>query len=327
MALGIFGIGIELPPRRDTRSLIAECGGDPSQFGGWRNICIADEADHPSDMAARALRQALAAAAIPPSKLRLLLSVGVSRDYPPSWSLATEVMRLVSAPATCIGLDTTIGCLGMLSGLHLALGWLTIDGGGYAALVSAERWSHTVNRSDVATKALWGHADGASAIIVGAGIPDRPLVRFLGASFTSHADYNGLILIKHGGTRYPVPTSAAQANGRLIKSIPPSELWENYRRGFSRALESLRARFEVPPSHLLCNQISPNVVSMVAEIAGVPRNRVCETGHETGHVGSSDIIIGLHQLLDDGKVDGPIVALSSTPYAFGAGLLMPSSST
>src|SRR5688500_15141814 len=102
MDLGLFGIGIDLPPARPTRDLIVEAGGDPAVYESWRQIRVAGEDDHPSDMATRALDRALAEAGVPASALRLVVSSGVSRDYVPSWSLATEVMRRVGAPTSCL---------------------------------------------------------------------------------------------------------------------------------------------------------------------------------------------------------------------------------
>jgi hypothetical protein len=47
------------------------------------------------------------------------------------------------------------------------------------------------------------------------------------------------------------------------------------------------------------------------------------TGHETGHVGSADILIGLDRLLQSGGMNEPYLVSGSTPYAFGSGLMMP----
>src|SRR5690348_32551 len=109
-------------------------------------------------MGAAALAAALAEAEVAPEELDLVLAVGVSRDYPASWSSATEVMRLAGAGDHCFGFDLTVGCLGALVGLQTALGWLRTLGGGRAAIVTAEKWSHTVDRRDPAVQALWGHA-------------------------------------------------------------------------------------------------------------------------------------------------------------------------
>jgi hypothetical protein len=47
------------------------------------------------------------------------------------------------------------------------------------------------------------------------------------------------------------------------------------------------------------------------------------TGHDSGHLGPSDVVVGLKQLVERGEVDGPIVMAGSTAYGYGAGLVTP----
>ena len=117
--LGLYGVGIYLPPSCGTRDLVASAGGDLSKFSGWENVSRAAEDDHPSTMATTALRRALEDAGVEARDLALVISGGVSRDYLPSWSIATEAMRLIGAPQSCLGFDLSVGCLGALTGLEI----------------------------------------------------------------------------------------------------------------------------------------------------------------------------------------------------------------
>jgi hypothetical protein len=54
--------------------------------------------------------------------------------------------------------------------------------------------------------------------------------------------------------------------------------------------------------------------------AAVP---VVVTGHDVGHIGPADIIVGFERLCRAGQVDGPVAVASSTPYSFGFGLITP----
>lgn len=56
---------------------------------------------------------------------------------------------------------------------------------------------------------------------------------------------------------------------------------------------------------------------------GVPPEQTVVTGHETGHLGPADLIVGLERLASSGPIDVPAALASSTAYAFGAGLLLP----
>jgi 3-oxoacyl-[acyl-carrier-protein] synthase III len=211
----------------------------------------------------------------------------------------------------------------MLAAIPMTMGWLAEQGGGYAAIVCAEKWSHTIDRRSSADRGLWGHADGAGAFVVGFDVADKPLVTFLGAEFSSHSAFNGLVLIKYGGTRHPIAPPDAPPSARTLRPVPGSELWAAYRTGYECAISKLVSNRGVRPHRLICNQISPRIVSMVGELANVPEARTCRSGERYGHVGAADTVIGLRQLIDQGLLDGPVLVAGSTPYAFGAGLLLP----
>jgi 3-oxoacyl-[acyl-carrier-protein] synthase III len=322
-ALSVLGIGSYLPPSRPVRDLVVAQGGDINGYDGWDNICLAGADDHPSTMAARALDAALKEAAILPADLKLVVYAGGSRDYVPPWSVATEVMRLHDIPGSCIGYDIAAGCLGSLVALNLARAWLAGEECGYAAVITAERWSHTVDRSDSGSQRIWGLSDGATAIILGMEAPGRSLGEFRGAVFSSRADLNGYVLVKYGGTQYPVAPPGESPFRRVLASTRFNDLWEAYCERLSRVLSMLSDRFGMEMRHLVCNQINPAMVMTIADMAEIPMERVVQTGREIGHLGGSDIVLGLRRLLDRGAIDGPVALVSSTPYAFGAGLFVP----
>ena len=62
---------------------------------------------------------------------------------------------------------------------------------------------------------------------------------------------------------------------------------------------------------------------LIASVVEIPIENFLVTGHDTGHVGSADILIGLDRLIHDGGINEPYLVAGSTPYAFGSGLLMP----
>lgn len=324
--LALLAVATFLPPARSIREMALAAGADVSGYEGWDFATVAREDEHPSDMGAAALKRALAAADIPASRLSLVLAVGVSRDYLPSWSVATEVMRLCGAPAGCLGLDLSIGCLGVVSGLEVARGWLR-NNGGCAAIIAAERWSHTVDRGAADAQALWGHADGAGALIVSADLlEDRPpLGWYTGASFHGRSDLNGLLLVKYGGTRFPIAPPDETPFRRQIRPIAKRELFAAYRAAYQVAFDATRARFGRPAELLACNQTSPKLVQMLADLAGLAGDdeRVCRSGREFGHVGSADVVIALERFASGGHLGGSVYLAGSTPYAFGVGLIEP----
>jgi len=319
--LGLYGVGIYLPPTHKTRDLVASAGGDLSKFSAWENVGRAAENDHPSTMAATALRRALEDAGVEARDLSLVISGGVSRDYLPSWSIATEAIRLIGASQSCFGFDLSVGCLGALTGLEIANGWLRGNGGGHAAIITAERWTQTIDYSDAKVRTLWNYADGASACVVGMGVAGAPTAVYRGACFSTNADYNGFILIEYGGTRHPTAPKGVDPFVRRRGAQDPKGVGASYRAGYTRAVSALEARFPVSFDRVLCNQLSPRFLGTIADVVGLEPDRVCNTGSLTGHVGSADLLIGARKLLDEGRFSGNLLVAASTPFAFGAGFL------
>lgn len=322
-ALSVLGTGIYLPPARPVREVAAEAGADPSNYQGWPNVCLAREDDHPSTMGATALRAALGDAGVAPEELRLVLFAGISRDFLPSFSVATEIMQTLGAQGHCLGLDMTIGCLGALSALDMAQGWLGVHGGGVAAIVTAERWSYTVDHGAVASMGLWAHGDAASAAVVSVGTRHGAKAIFQGAEFTTQSDLNGTVLVKYGGTRHPVAPAGANPGERLFMGTSRADIRERYAHGYSSSLEAMKKRFGIAPNRVIINQTAALFLHMIAQVIGIPIEHFVLTGPETGHVGSADLLIGLDRMLKTAAFHEPYLLASSTPYAFGSGLLMP----
>src|SRR5688572_10386596 len=113
----------QIPKAISSTAAAVAAGIDVSGFRGWPVYSVAAEDEHPSVLGAAALQTALERAGVRGSELDLILFTGVSRDYLPSWSVATEIAGVVGA--TCPGLDITLGCLGLLMGLEIARGWTT----------------------------------------------------------------------------------------------------------------------------------------------------------------------------------------------------------
>ena len=322
--LNLIGVGTYLPPSTPVTELMERAGTDPSLHDGWTHVGVAGEEDQPSTMGLKALRQALEQAEIPASELKLVLACGVSRDFLPSWSVSMEIVRLLELPYSCYAFDLTVGCLGTLTGLEVAAGWLAGHGGGYAAIVNAERWNYTVDYRNPSGHALWGHADGASAAVVGLGEAakkSRTLGKYRGSCFANDASLNGLVKIPYGGTREPVAPEGVSPFKRQLMDKPAREIFAAYIKGYEHAMEAAQERFGEAADVLACNQISPHFTDAIGELLDLTRDKVSISGNETGHVGSADILIGIRRLFDEGRLKGRVWMAGSTPYAFGAGLL------
>ena len=148
---------------------------------------------------------------------------------------------------------------------------------------------------------------------------------FVGAEFRSASGNNGHVMIPYGGTREPQAPPGVDPYARRVSDRPKQELTASYRKGYGDALAALKARFGIEPTRMLCNQMSPQLVGMLTEVTGMD-GRVVRTGDRTGHLGGTDIIVGLDTLVREGAVDGPILVCASAAFGFSAGLLLPSES-
>ncbi|MFE3060743.1 3-oxoacyl-[acyl-carrier-protein] synthase III C-terminal domain-containing protein [Nocardia sp. NPDC059239] len=320
--LAIHAVGLDLPAAQSVRDLAAAAGGDVETYSGWPQVRVGGEDDHPATLASRALDVALQDAGIPASELKIVVSTGMSREYLGSWSLSAEVMRQHGATSTCMPLDINCGCLATLWSLSLMQGWLAAQGGGYGAIVSGERLSDTVDRSDNSAQNLWGYGDGGSAIVVGVGTGAPALWHLASTGFSSHTEFAGILRVEYGGTRNPLPPAGA-TNYRRFAPIPLSEVRVAYVNGYQDAFTTAQKGTTTTAERLVCNQVSPNFTPVIAEAAGIPMERVVVTGDDAGHVGSADIGIGLKRLLDADGATAPLALGASTPFAFGAAILNP----
>jgi len=319
--LSIMGTGIFLPPSRSVADLAKEAGTELGDYNDWPNVGLASDDDHPGNMGAAALTAALENAEIMSSDLDFILSCGMSRDYPPSWSMASEWARLTGARESCWTLDITAGCAGTIMGLDMIMSHLAMRGGGYAAIVVAERTSQSIDRGDPGSNKLWGFGDAAGAIIVSLNRNGPSRASFHGVELVSKPHLNGTVLIQYGGTRYPAAPPGENPGKRVLHVPEGLELSTEYRAGYTEAFARMKKRFGVDPDHLLVNQISVNIVQMIGEIAGVKPENIMVTGTEHGHCAGADVIIGLHRHLSQGDIKAPISLAGSTPYIFGAGLI------
>jgi 3-oxoacyl-[acyl-carrier-protein] synthase-3 len=308
----IVGLGVVLPPQHRVPA-----AGDDA-YRGWMSYRRAAEQDHPSTMGARALADALARASLAPADLSLVIYAGVSRDYPPSWSAAVAIMDELGVGAGCVGMDIINGCLGGLLGLEIARRWLHGGAARHVAVVCAERWASSIARDDAAQKRLWGNSDGAAAAIVSAS-PAGAALEVASVCLLNVPQYVDHVLVKYGGTRHPVAPPGEDPQRRILSRRPYEQLMEHYRVSYASVATRAIALAGHRPDTLVCNQISPNAVDLIAEALAYGPAQVIRTGTQNGHMGPADVLVGLREAIDRGC--STVLAAASSPYSFGAAVL------
>ncbi|MFN8025583.1 MAG: hypothetical protein U0W40_04240 [Acidimicrobiia bacterium] len=234
--------------------------------------------------------------------------------------MANEIMHANGASNRCLGLDLSAGCVGTLAAVDLAAGWLAAHGGGCAAVVAAERWSQTIDYTDPGTVNLWAYGDSAGALVVGTGVDHAAKLQYEGAEFASAAELNGHVLIPYGGTREPLAPEGANPFARRVSDRPKDVITSTYRANYQRAFDALQARCPLEPTRMVSNQTSPAIIGMTSTSVGM-EGRTIVTGHDTGHLGGTDMIMGISTFLHDehGEYadDQVLLVGASASYGFG----------
>lgn len=318
--LGLYGLGVWLPESVDVAECVTRAGGDASAYKGWTRTGRATSEHHPSTMGRDALDRALAESGVAADDVDLVLYTGCSRDYLASWSVSTEIIELCGIGRQALGLDIMAGCLATLSAMDFAAAWLAQRGGGYAAIVAAEKWTQTIDLSSSAAQGMWAYGDGAAAAVVGFGTGGEPLLELVGTEYLNAAHNNGYVKLRYGGTREPVAPEGVNPHQRELSGLDRYTVMDLYKAGYGDAYANLRKRFDVSPTHLVLNQTAPGMIAIIAEEYGLSDSFTL-TGNDTGHLGGPDILVGLDKVLRSGDVPEEILVAASAAYVFGASVM------
>ncbi|HEY4055515.1 MAG TPA: hypothetical protein VGM39_02865 [Kofleriaceae bacterium] len=290
----------------------------------WAQRAVALVDDHPANMAARALTNALASAGVEASELALVVYCGRARDYLPGWSVANEVMHSVGASRRCVGLDLAMGCATLPAALEVAHGWLATPGRRYAAIIDAERWNEAIDRTDPASQRMWAYGDGAGAVVVASDASNRTgFARYIASAFAGRASNNAFLRPEYGGTRRPYAEHAEQQLRLTLDGTLAVDVFSTYTELYEAALADLAAHAEFsPPQHVVCTQLSPAWVTRMISRFHTPRPRsVVVTGNGAGHVGGVDLLLGLDSLVRRGDAQGHVLLAGTAPFVTALALL------
>ncbi len=295
--LGIFGWGLYLPKVVSVEEMVRSAGGDPEGYlsYGWQNTCVANENEHPNLMVVEALKRGLSSLKMTPANLKLVISTSEAHDYL-EMSTAMEVMRDLKLPSSVVGFDLYQDCMATVTALEVARGWLATAGGGYAAIVSGERFSETIDKGNKDNEVFWGFGDGASALIVGVNVPEKPKITFRGAAFFTNGSQNGYLHPIYGGTKFRVAPSGENPFKRRPAHISGDGMFLSYLAGYEAAIKDLRSRHDFSTNWLVCSQTSPGIIGVLNSLTGVGEEKIAVTGNKFGHIGCSDIVIGIDDL-------------------------------
>ncbi|MFF9556532.1 3-oxoacyl-ACP synthase III family protein [Streptomyces albus] len=315
--IGILGMGTYLPSRQRTNDEVAHAAGVSP---GWiaertgvrkRHTAAPDEAA--SDMAAAAVRSAVAAAGVDMDRLGLLvLATSTPDELGPA--TACRVQALTKA-RNAVALDVSAACSGWLFATRVAHDYLSADAGaGYAAVVGVEAYSKFLDPADRGTAVLF--ADGAAASVLGPVPAEEGFTDFRLGSDGSLADH---VLIPAGGSRAPASADTLADGGHTIRMDGRAVrdfIVEMFPVVVSDCLTRNRLRMDDIDS-FVTHQPNPRMLRSVGTALGIPPGKLPIVADEVGNIGAASTPYALAAAAVDGPLRRGDRILLAT---FGAGM-------
>jgi 3-oxoacyl-[acyl-carrier-protein] synthase-3 len=268
---------------------------------------IAAEDETTCDLAEKAARQAITAAAIEPSEIDLIIVATTTPDqvFPGTACLLQQRLGIQGCPA----FDVQAVCTGFIYALGIADKFIRTDAAKCVLVVGAETLSRIIDWQDRGTCVLFG--DGAGAVVLRADETPGILSSHL------HADgrYEPLLTVPAGISRgYDV----VQANKAFIHM--------QGREVFKVAVNTLGSLVEetlhpngmdhVDVDWLVPHQANYRIIEAAAKKLGLPMEKVVVTIGEHGNTSAASIPLALDVAVRDGRIRrGDVLLLE----AFGAG--------
>ncbi|MFI5617667.1 3-oxoacyl-ACP synthase III family protein [Streptomyces sp. NPDC051567] len=285
--IGIRSMGTYLPSRvRGNREVARDTGVTQEwivERTGVRTRHAAAPHEAASDMAASAVRAALAAGGLDAADLGLLVCATSTPDELGP-STACRVQHLLGADHA-VALDVGAACSGWLFAVKVAHDWLAAGGRArYAAVVGVEAYSKFLDPHDRGTSVLF--ADGAAAAVLA---PVGPHQGFTDFEFGSDGSLADSVLIPGGGSRHPA-SARTLADGSHHIRMDGRTVSRFIRDVFPRLVRDALARNRLTLDDIACviaHQPNPVLLRRLSRQLGIPDERFVVVGDTVGNIGAA----------------------------------------
>lgn len=324
-SVGIVAIGTAIPEGRVTSRDLEEKSGFPEHVFvdkiGLRQKPVAAPDEHPSLLGARAARDALKRAQVSPEQVDLLLYCGGGQYDYEIWSPSAKVQHEIGA-SNAYSYEVRNACNGGNLGLYLASRQMLADPAlNHALVVCSDTPSRVVDYANEDLISMFALGDGATAAVLRKNHPGNRILSYAGISDGSLADE---VCLPLGGTRVSWTAENAGKELRHLRIQDPDRLAEvfatiyirNYVRVVRDALGKCgRSVSEI--DYLFTNQVKKSTLGAIFEALDLPLEKTCRTMERYGHLMSSDTLLGLEQMLAQGRIrEGDLVVLASSGAGF-----------
>ncbi|KIZ16185.1 3-oxoacyl-ACP synthase III family protein [Streptomyces natalensis] len=285
--IGVLGMGTYLPGGiRTNHDVAASAGVTPewiTERTGVHTRHVAAPEEAASDLAAAAVRAAVAAAGIDIDQIDVLIAATSTPDELGP-STACRIQALTGA-RRAVALDVSAACAGWLFAARVAHDWLRGEPGArYAAVVGVEAYSKFLDPTDRGTAVLF--ADGAAAAVLGTVADDAGFADFRLGSDGTGAHH---VLIPAGGSRAPASPATLgghrhriHMDGRAVRDF----IAEVFPRLVDETLVRNRLRL-TDLDAVITHQPNPVLLRSLGDRIGIARERLVIVGDEVGNIGAA----------------------------------------
>jgi len=312
----ITGIGSYVPKRRLTNIDLEKIVDTSDEWivsrTGIKERRIADVHEYTSDMAAAAVKDAMAMAGAKPEEIDLLVIGTVTPDYrcPSTACIVQRMLGLVNAAT----MDIAAACAGFLHGLAMADAFITAKKFKKILIVGVEKLSSITDYTDRNTCVLFG--DGAGAAVVEAASGDRGILATFIKSDGRHAE---LLWIPGGGCALPMQT-LDPSDKKLYLTMNGKEVFKHAVREMADASLRVVKEAGLKPEDidmLVAHQANIRIIESTAKRLGLPDEKVYLNIAKYGNTSAASVPIAVVDALREGRIkEGDLVLMT----AFGSGL-------
>lgn len=307
----IAGLGTALPSRNVTNEEISERLGIDADWIHQRTGIIerrfAGEDESLTALAIAASQRALAAAALEPADLDIVLVATFTADrlLPNAAPLVADALGARGAFACDIG----AACTGFLSALALACGQIECGRAEHALIVGADVMSRVLDHDDRKTAGLF--ADGAGAVIVGPGDAGRD-GRIGPVLMRSDATEAECITVDHDERK--IRMRGQDTFRAAVDSLSKVTLEV-------LSVESLSVE---DVDLFVYHQANARITRAVGERLGLPFERVIDCIERTGNTSAASLPLALDRAAADDRLhpgSSVLVAAFGAGFVWGGGLI------
>ncbi len=314
--VGIKGLGFYVPKKvlsnADLEKMVDTSDEWITTRTGIKERRISEKSEAASDMATKAVKEALKDASLDAADIDLIIVATITPDmnFP---STACFVQKAIGAKnAACF--DIAAACAGFVYGISIAQQFIAAGVYKNALVVGSEKLSSITDWSDRNTCVLFG--DGAGACVLGSVRSGGIISTHLG----SDGNLGELLFIPGGGSRHPATRKTVDEKQHFIK-MRGNELFKLAVKIMANAAEQALKKAKLTCDDVDCfifHQANIRILLAVAKRLGVSTDRVFMNIARYGNMSSASAAIALAEAAKEKRIKkGDIVVLD----AFGGGLV------